>query len=250
VARPAGSLPQTLATAAPSAGRGRLAGRKSTGTRRDRARTTKPQPVRARAQRTRANLLAGAEYVFARDGFLDARVTDISAHAKVSHGTFYTYFNSKEDIFRQTADARVLEITDALKKVDRDGSVAERVCSVNRRWMEVYEQHAAFLGVVEQVATFNEEFRQLRIELRRRFTARIEGAIRRIAEEESPGLDLDPYVAACALGGMTDDFAYAWFVLKEPFDRETALRTIDQIWLRALGLDISTGARVSSRRRR
>jgi AcrR family transcriptional regulator len=185
--------------------------------------------------------LDAAEYVFARDGFLDARVTDITARANVSHGTFYTYFHSKEDIFRQTADARVEEITDALKQVEHSGSVAERLSAVNRRWMEIYAEHAAFLGVIEQVATFNEEFRELRSDLRRRFTLPIEKAIKRLAAE-SPELDLDPYIAATALGGMTDDFAYAWFVLKEPFDRETALKTIDQIWLRTLGLDVTTDA--------
>jgi AcrR family transcriptional regulator len=38
--------------------------------------------------------------VFERDGFLEARVTDISAAAGVAHGSFYTYFGSKTAVFR------------------------------------------------------------------------------------------------------------------------------------------------------
>ena len=37
--------------------------------------------------------------MFERDGFLDARITDIAATAGVATGSFYTYFTSKEDVF-------------------------------------------------------------------------------------------------------------------------------------------------------
>ena len=37
--------------------------------------------------------------MFERDGFLDARITDITGEAGVAAGTFYTYFTSKEDVF-------------------------------------------------------------------------------------------------------------------------------------------------------
>lgn len=201
-------------------------------------RIIKRRPVRAGGVRTRQKLLAAAEHVFARDGYLAARVADIAATAEVSHGSFYTYFSSKEDIFRQTAEARVEQITDALAATDPNMTTEERVRAANRRYMEIYEEHASFLGVIEQVGTFSEEFRGMRRDIRHRFTDRIETAIRRIAVD-APNLGLDPHVAASALGGMTDDFAYTWFVLKEPFDKETALRTIDEVWLRTLGLSPS-----------
>ena len=34
--------------------------------------------------------------VFERDGYLEARLTDITAEAHCSTGSFYTYFDSKE----------------------------------------------------------------------------------------------------------------------------------------------------------
>jgi len=50
-------------------------------------------------QRTRARLLEAAEEEFGKKGFYDAQIVDITRRAGVAHGTFYTYFPSKEAIF-------------------------------------------------------------------------------------------------------------------------------------------------------
>lgn len=53
----------------------------------------------SQGQRTRAKLLEAAEAEFGRKGFYEAQVVDITRRAGVAHGTFYTYFPSKEAIF-------------------------------------------------------------------------------------------------------------------------------------------------------
>jgi AcrR family transcriptional regulator len=50
-------------------------------------------------QRTRARLLEAAEEEFGQKGFYEAQIVDITRRAGVAHGTFYTYFPSKEAIF-------------------------------------------------------------------------------------------------------------------------------------------------------
>ena len=55
--------------------------------------------LRARGQRTRARLLQAGSTVLARKGYHAARVDDIVTAARSSHGTFYLYFASKEDLF-------------------------------------------------------------------------------------------------------------------------------------------------------
>jgi AcrR family transcriptional regulator len=57
--------------------------------------------LQARGQRTRQRLLDAAAEVFDRIGYHAARVDDIVAAAESSHGTFYLYFTSKEDLFEQ-----------------------------------------------------------------------------------------------------------------------------------------------------
>src|SRR5881398_2960578 len=67
-------------------------------------RSRPPTPVREpprtpRGARTRAALVTAARTVFERDGYLNTRLTDITAEANVATGSFYTYFASKEEIF-------------------------------------------------------------------------------------------------------------------------------------------------------
>lgn len=57
--------------------------------------------LRARGRRTRQRLLDAAADVFDRRGYHRARVDDVVAAADSSHGTFYLYFTSKEDLFEQ-----------------------------------------------------------------------------------------------------------------------------------------------------
>jgi AcrR family transcriptional regulator len=57
--------------------------------------------LQARGQRTRQRLLDAAADVFERIGYHAARVDDVVAAAESSHGTFYLYFTSKEDLFEQ-----------------------------------------------------------------------------------------------------------------------------------------------------
>jgi AcrR family transcriptional regulator len=52
---------------------------------------------------TRARLVSAAKEVFEQDGFLDARISDIAERAGLSHGSFYHYFDSKEEVFREVA---------------------------------------------------------------------------------------------------------------------------------------------------
>jgi AcrR family transcriptional regulator len=199
-------------------------------------------PIRRRGVRTRAQLVRAAQKVFQRDGYLDARVADIAAAAGVAHGSFYTYFDSKEDVFRELAEAVVKEVSAALDTPDESGP-RDRIRAINQRYMELYERHALVLGLIEQVGNLG-EFHGLRRALRARFVDRVERLIRGLEADGGTGPDpLDPHVVASALVGMIDSLAYSWFVLEEPFDREVTLANLDAIWLRTLGIaDISRSA--------
>ncbi len=57
-------------------------------------------PVTVRGEQTRRRLLEAAEEVFGEMGFRRASISEIVRRAGVAQGTFYLYFDSKEDIFR------------------------------------------------------------------------------------------------------------------------------------------------------
>jgi AcrR family transcriptional regulator len=57
-------------------------------------------PKTERGRRTRNKLLEAAEVEFGEKGFHEAGISGITYRAGVALGTFYTYFESKEEIFR------------------------------------------------------------------------------------------------------------------------------------------------------
>ena len=57
-------------------------------------------PKTKRGRQTRESLLQAAEREFGERGFSDASVSGITQRAGVALGTFYVYFESKEEVFR------------------------------------------------------------------------------------------------------------------------------------------------------
>jgi AcrR family transcriptional regulator len=56
-------------------------------------------PKTARGRKTRDRLLEAAEVEFGEKGFHEAAISGITQRAGVALGTFYTYFESKQEIF-------------------------------------------------------------------------------------------------------------------------------------------------------
>ncbi|MFZ5608267.1 MAG: TetR/AcrR family transcriptional regulator [Pseudomonadota bacterium] len=61
---------------------------------------TAKSPKTGRGRRTQAKLLDAAEVEFGVRGFHEAAISGITQRAGVALGTFYVYFDSKEEIFR------------------------------------------------------------------------------------------------------------------------------------------------------
>jgi AcrR family transcriptional regulator len=206
-------------------------------------------PITRRGQRTRAGLVEAAAEVFAEKQFLDTNVSDITRRAGTAHGTFYRYFESKEEIFREVALdlQRKMALHGAADDVvpppfaDRGEELVWRITRANRRYLAAYMEHADLFAVLEQVATFNDELRDIRKEIRQRFVEHARRSIERMQREGLAFTDVDPRYAASALGSMVDRFAYVWLVLKEPFELDEAARTLGLLWGRSLGLTTPEG---------
>ena len=95
-------------------------------------------PLTARGARTRSTLVKAARSLFEKRGYLDTSVGDIAGRARVAHGTFYTYFNSKEEMFAEVADHFVQDfqrIADQEPHVPAGGHVSERIERANRGYL-------------------------------------------------------------------------------------------------------------------
>ena len=62
-------------------------------------------------ERTRSALLDSAISVFASKGFEATRITDITTHAELANGTFYNYYQDKDELLSDVAAGLAVEIT-------------------------------------------------------------------------------------------------------------------------------------------
>lgn len=196
-------------------------------------------PRSRRGLRTRAQLVEAARRVFERDGYLDARIADISKEAGVSAGSFYTYFDGKEEAFEAVAEA-VQE--DMLHPHLRERSGGEEdilalIEATNREYLLAYKRNARLMAVFEQVALIDDDFRQTRRKRSRAFADRNAKLIRRLQAEGRADPDLDPAVTAGVLSGMVSRMAYQVFVLGDNYSFEKLAPTINRIWMNALRID-------------
>jgi AcrR family transcriptional regulator len=173
-------------------------------------------PRSSKGLRARARLLDGAKQVFEEDGFLEARISDIAERAGLSHGSFYHYFESKEEIFREVAAAVDERLSAPLDSVILDpASTApprQRIHEAIRRHLESYRAEARFMGVIEQVSRYDELVRASRLARHNHYRELIAQSIRQLQRRGLADRALDPTIAAAGLGAMTSRFAEMWFV--------------------------------------
>ena len=196
--------------------------------------------------------MEAAAVVFAERQYLETNIADIVAAAGVSHGTFYHYFKSKEEVFREVANQLQRDMLDARHRVEvpDDATLLQRIEATNRSYLLAYREQARLIAAIEQVASFNEEFRAIRREIRSGFVERSERAIRQMQRQGAAPDDVSARYAANALGSMVERFAFVWLVLGEDFDFDESVRSLTLLWARALGLDVPKGALGTPRRAR
>ena len=194
-------------------------------------------PATARGARTRAALVKAARALFEKNGYLDTNVADITGRARVAHGTFYTYFASKEDIFADVVEALLADFRRiAADEPPATGDVALRIERANRGYIKAYKANARMMAVLEQVATFNPRLAQVRRATRRFWVDRSSSAIERWQERGLVDPRIDARYAASSLGSMVDRSTYLWIVLGEPYELDEAVAQLTLLYCNALGI--------------
>jgi AcrR family transcriptional regulator len=194
-------------------------------------------PRSARGIRTRSALIDAARVVFERDGYLDARMSDISLEAGVAAGSVYTYFDGKEEVFLAVADQVQEEMLHPrLRK--RTGVTDPRalIDLANREYLRSYKKNAGLMALFELVAQIDDNFRARRVERGNAFATRNATMIRELQDRGLADPELDPLLTAHALSNMVSRMAYSAFVLEAPMPFERLVATLNRIWTNTLRL--------------
>ena len=103
-------------------------------------------PRTARGQRTQRALLDAAAAEFGEKGFHDSSVVSITARAGVALGTFYTYFESKDALFRalvrdmsdRVRDTVAPVLVEPADAIAREGAALAAFLGFAREHKEIY----------------------------------------------------------------------------------------------------------------
>ena len=179
-----------------------------------------------------------ARVVFARDGYLNAKITDIAAEAGRSAASFYNYYDTKADLLIALAEEFHAEATSLAVLPFRAGLARPEALreAVAGFWRTYAKRRGELIGIF-QAAMVEGRFRDRWLELRGEAITRIAGEVRAAqAQGYCPGVD--PVLTASALSAMLEHFCYIWLgqggEKDVAFDDERALDAVATIWVQAV----------------
>ena len=204
----------------------------------DPGRRVQGRELRARGKRTLARLLDAGGTVFADRGYHAARVDDIVKAAKTSHGTFYLYFSSKQDLFRAVAvevAAEMVDLARDLPALDPDDAASDVAL---RDWLDrfatLYRRHGAFIRTWTEAEIADSEIGAIGNDLVTQFSRELGRRVRMAAP------DLDPAVTAFALVSMIERTNYLVEGRRLRLDSAQTIATLASVTMAALHGTAST----------
>ena len=165
-------------------------------------------PRTGRGERTRARLLAAAEQVFADLGYHDASIVKITEAAGVGQGTFYLYFDGKQDVFDEVVEDLNRRVRHAM--IEASSGATDRVEAERAGFAAFFRftaEHPALYRIVRQAEFVSPGA------LRLHYTRIVEGYMTGLAKARAEGQvgdQVDPEVAAWALMGIGEIIGMRW----------------------------------------
>lgn len=199
------------------------------------------RPVKAtrKGRATEEAFREGARLVFARDGYLNARISDIAEAAGKSVASFYNYYDSKADLLAILAEEFHLETTRLAQAPYRARRPpAQALWQAVAGFWDTYAAHRGEMIGVFQAAMVDPEFALRWKEIRGRALRNI---AREIAHAQRDGFcpGIDPEMTASALSAMLEQFCFVWQLgsgdeIAGEFSRERAVEALASVWYRAI----------------
>lgn len=170
---------------------------------------TSGRPLSARGLRTRQKLLDAAEQVFAELGWHDASIVKITEAAGVSQGTFYLYFESKQELFEELVRELNRQVRQAMSAGAGKGTTrAERERGGFRGFFEFTAAHPALYRVIRQAEFVSPAL------LHEHYGRIADGYVEGLREAMDAGevVEADPEVLAYALMAVGEMVGMRWLL--------------------------------------
>lgn len=194
-------------------------------------------PPTTKGRRTEEAFLAAARTTFAEKGYLNTKISDIAAAAGRSTGSFYNYYDNKEQLLEALL-ARFSEEVTAGALGTKHADPAEGVRAAVTAYWTTYEKYLPEMIGLFQMSMLDDTFRRRWLENRESGIAAVltglEGAERKGYEIRLPLAPL-----ASVLVSTLESTCWAWLAVggdsavQRP-DDETAIEILSAIWFRTV----------------
>lgn len=190
-----------------------------------------------KGRRTAAAFLDAARQVFAERGYLNAKISDIAEAAGRSPGSFYNYFENKEQILEALLGQFSAEVLEASLR-NRAGGPREGIKDAVRAYWTTYRKYLPEMIGLFQMSMTDTEFA---IRWQENRAAGIRAVLSGIKSAERSGhhIGLDQDTLASALVSMLESFCWTWMAVggdadMDAPDDETAIETLSALWYRTV----------------
>lgn len=195
------------------------------------------KPTTNKGLRTRGKILDAARVVFARDGYVDARMVEIAEGADVSTGGLYRYFKDKTDVFAALIEDLHEELYRASGKTVatlRDDP-RQALAEANRGYIEHYFAHRDVMRAFIEAASVDSRFRTIWWTMRQRHVERFVIALRSLGIVAVDGIAVE--LVSESMACMAEQCCYVWFAHEdmrdEPVNLDDAVESVTAAWYAA-----------------
>src|SRR5581483_4114893 len=181
--------------------------------------------LRAQGRQTMRKLLEAGIEVFDKRGYSGARVDDICERAGTSHGTFYLYFASKEDLFRALlldVGEEMTGLAASLPAVPSDRSGYDAIRSFVEDFYDLYRHYHPVIRAWMETQVGDIEMAVMGAGVLGAFAGALADRVREI---DPPPVE-DPDLAALAMVAMVERFFYYSVIKIVPLERDRMLDTL------------------------
>ena len=193
------------------------------------------EPTTPKGRRTRDHLVNAGRTVFAREGYVNARMSDVADEAEISMGGLYRYFANKEDLFAQViADLHEdLYRASTAREHDFETEPYEALVEANRGYLRLYSEQRDVMRAFIQAAHVEDRFRDFWWQMRNRHVDRFVVALKNVhGITEVNGVDAALVAESTAC--MVEQSAYVWYAQHQlhgsEVDLDDAARTVAHSW--------------------
>src|SRR5580704_10103689 len=189
-------------------------------------------------QGRRTDILAAAKKVFARKGYHATTIADIAKAAKLSYGSIYWYFDSKEALFHalMETEGQALRdhVTEAMLLTPARGSPDAPFRAAVRTTFEFFESDRALVKLLFRDSyALGDRFEQHLFGIFEAFIGDIE-AIVADAQERGLIVEAPPRMVACSVAALVGQIAHRRLVTDDGLSAEVAADFVVSLLLNGL----------------